>query len=195
MLGILNRVSLLFVALFIALTSSAEQRYVANGKASYYADKFHGRLTSNGEVFNQDSLTCAHRTLPFGTYLRVTNKSNGRSVIVRVNDRGPFVDGRIVDLSKAAAEQLGMLRKGIVRVDVAQVMNPDEIRLSPFEIRFFQMYDPFTGKYYTTEEWKDELMSERRSVLDVTAQAQLQNYSLNFQLENTFFGNRASLDL
>jgi rare lipoprotein A len=87
-----------------------------DGLASYYADRYHGRLTSNGERFDIRKMTAAHRTLPFGTRVRVTNQANGRSVTVRVNDRGPFVTGRVIDLSPAAARQLDMLKTGLVPV-------------------------------------------------------------------------------
>lgn len=185
---------LLMVVFFTTISLSAEQPYEAKGKASFYADKFQGRLTSNGEVFHQDSLTCAHRTLPFGTFLRVTNQSNGRSVIVRVNDRGPFVGGRVVDLSKAAATQLGMLKKGIVNVSVAEVMNPDDIELAPFNFRFFQMYDPVTEKYYTTDEWQREVLAERRSVLELSACEQLDAYSMRYQFGLNLRENRAQIE-
>ncbi|MDR0927913.1 MAG: septal ring lytic transglycosylase RlpA family protein [Ignavibacteria bacterium] len=86
------------------------------GYASYYHDKFNGRKTANGEVFAQSKLTAAHRELPFGTIVRVTRVSNGKSVLVRINDRGPFVDGRIIDLSLAAAKELDMINDGVVEV-------------------------------------------------------------------------------
>ena len=79
------------------------------GVASWYGGKFHGRLTSSGEVFDTNEMTAAHRTLPFGTIVKVTNMDNGKSAMVKINDRGPFVDGRIIDLSRAAAEQIDML--------------------------------------------------------------------------------------
>ncbi len=88
------------------------------GKASWYGPRFHGRRTANGERFNKFHLTAAHRTLPFGTMVRVTNLQNGRSIVVRINDRGPYIGGRIIDLSYAAAQQLGMHRLGIIRVKV-----------------------------------------------------------------------------
>ena len=88
------------------------------GKASFYAKRATGSQTANGERLHHDSLTCAHRTLPFGTLLRVTHVENGRSVIVRVNDRGPFVRGRIIDLSWGAARELGMISQGIATVIV-----------------------------------------------------------------------------
>ena len=86
------------------------------GLASYYAAKFHGKRTASGERFSQKLLTAAHLTLPFGTQLKVTNLRNMKSVIVRVNDRGPHVRGRMVDLSRAAAEHLGITRSGVARV-------------------------------------------------------------------------------
>ena len=86
------------------------------GTASWYGPGFQGRLTANGERFDQNELTAAHRTLPFGTRLRVTNETNGKSVVVRVNDRGPFVGKRVIDLSRGAAEKIGLIRKGVGRV-------------------------------------------------------------------------------
>lgn len=90
------------------------------GRASWYGRRFHGRRTASGERFNASSHTAAHRSLPFGTRVRVTNLRNGRSVVVRINDRGPYSRGRIIDLSRAAAEAIGMLRTGTapVRVEV-----------------------------------------------------------------------------
>ncbi|MEE9101430.1 MULTISPECIES: septal ring lytic transglycosylase RlpA family protein [Pseudomonas] len=90
--------------------------YRAEGTASYYGKAHHGKRTASGERFNLNALTAAHRTLPFGTQVKVTNLDNGRSVVVRINDRGPFRRGRIIDLSRAAAEQLNMLRSGTAPV-------------------------------------------------------------------------------
>jgi rare lipoprotein A len=91
---------------------------VQYGTASYYADKFEGRRTANGEIFHQDRLTAAHNALPLGTWIRVTNTRNNKSVIVKVNDRLHPRNSRLVDLSKAAARQLGYLRGGLARVKV-----------------------------------------------------------------------------
>lgn len=88
------------------------------GYASYYADKFHGRKTSSGEVFDMNGFTAAHRTLPFGTKVKVTNIKNGKSVVVKINDRGPFKEERIIDLSKAAAESIDMVNDGIAEVEI-----------------------------------------------------------------------------
>lgn len=86
------------------------------GIASYYADDYHGRQTSNGEIFDMNALTAAHRTFPFGTTVRVTNVENKKKVVVRINDRGPFKEGRIIDLSLAAAKELDLIRMGTARV-------------------------------------------------------------------------------
>ncbi|MEE9224609.1 MAG: septal ring lytic transglycosylase RlpA family protein [Bacteroidota bacterium] len=91
---------------------------VQEGIASYYAEKFHGRTTSNGEVFDMYKFTAAHRSLPFGTKVRVKNLENGRQVIVRINDRGPFKLDRIIDLSYAAAKQLQMMGPGTAKVQL-----------------------------------------------------------------------------
>lgn len=103
-------------------TNAAENfMLVSEGKASYYANQFHGRKTANGETFNMNELTAAHRTLPFGTWVRVTNMRNGKDVIVRINDRGPFIKGRVIDLSKQAAKELGMMNAGTANVRVEAI--------------------------------------------------------------------------
>jgi rare lipoprotein A len=94
------------------------------GLASYYADAYQGRPTASGEPFDMHQMTAAHRTLPFGTVVRVTRVDSGRSVTVRINDRGPFVKGRVIDLSYAAASKLGMLRAGVVEVRVDVLAPP-----------------------------------------------------------------------
>ena len=99
-------------------TTRETARKTERGKASYYAKRFHGRKTANGERFDVNAMTAAHRKLPFGTKVKVTNLENGRSVVVRINDRGPFARGRVIDLSPAAARQIGMIRAGIVKVTV-----------------------------------------------------------------------------
>jgi rare lipoprotein A len=88
------------------------------GIASYYTSTFHGRLTASGERYDENALTAAHRTLPFGTRVRVTRVDTLRSVEVRINDRGPWKDGRVIDLSRAAADSLGMIRVGLARVRI-----------------------------------------------------------------------------
>nr|WP_240036519.1 septal ring lytic transglycosylase RlpA family protein [Halomonas urmiana] len=91
------------------------------GVASYYSDRFQGRTTASGEPFNQQALTAAHPTLPFGTRVTVSREDNGREVEVLINDRGPYAKGRIIDLSKRAAKALGMLKRGTVPVEISYV--------------------------------------------------------------------------
>lgn len=88
------------------------------GMASWYGPGFHGKRCANGEIYNQYGLTAAHRTLPFGTRVQVTNLNNNRAVVVRINDRGPFIRGRIIDLSKGAAREIGMISSGVAPVTV-----------------------------------------------------------------------------
>lgn len=100
---------------------ASAEGYRARGIASWYGSKFHGRATANGEVYDAYAMTAAHRTLPLPTYLRVTNLDNGRKVVVRVNDRGPFREDRIIDLSYAAAYKLGFQETGTARVELEAV--------------------------------------------------------------------------
>ena len=102
--------------------SSATTKIAQSGVASYYGPGFHGRRTANGEAFDMHAMTAAHRTLPFGTKVKVTNLANGKSAIVRVNDRGPYANGRIIDLSVAAAKQIGSTNSGTARVTL-EVLN------------------------------------------------------------------------
>ena len=94
------------------MNSPGPEAELQRGKASWYGPGFHGRRTASGERFDMEALTAAHRTLPFGTRIRVRNSQNGREVVVRINDRGPWVGDRIIDLSKAAAAALGLLQAG-----------------------------------------------------------------------------------
>ena len=102
----------------------ADSGEYARGKCSYYGKKFHGRKTANGEVFDMYKLTAAHRSLPFGTIVKVENIKNGKSVAVRINDRGPFKADRIIDLSYAAAKELGMINDGIAEVNLFIIKKP-----------------------------------------------------------------------
>src|SRR5690242_909383 len=114
---------LCFNLLFFCLVSGFAQ--VKKGTASYYADKFHNRKTASGERYHKDSLTAAHKTLPFGTLVKVTNPATKKSVIVRINDRGPLKNGRSLDLSKAAAKKIGMIQAGLAKVEI-EILNPEE---------------------------------------------------------------------
>ena len=105
-------------------TSTSGTLYKANVQASYYADKYNGSITANGETFNMYDFTAAHKTLPFNTLVKVTNLENGKSVIVRINDRGPSERGREIDVSKAAAIELGMIGTGFAKVSLEILQTP-----------------------------------------------------------------------
>ena len=105
--------------------SPVKHRWYEIGKASWYGSAFQGRLTATGERFNMNSLTCAHRTLPLGSWLRITNLHNSKTTFVRVNDRGPYEPHAIVDLSFAAAQKLGLLGNGQVRVEQVKADDPE----------------------------------------------------------------------
>jgi rare lipoprotein A len=100
------------------IPASPQPTITETGLASWYGSRHHGKRTASGEIFNQDKFTAAHRTLPWGTRVKVTNLANGKSVEVRINDRGPFSQGRIIDLSRAAARSLGMVEQGITTVRI-----------------------------------------------------------------------------
>jgi rare lipoprotein A len=111
-----------FTSISDAKSSDASaERELGSGQASYYAREFAGRRTASGEAFNPSAMTCAHRTARFGSRIRVTNTSNGKQVIVRVNDRGPHIKNRIIDLSYAAAQKIGMVSSGTARVRLTLV--------------------------------------------------------------------------
>ena len=101
----------------VVIEKASEEAYMANlsGGASFYGEKWNGRKTANGEIFNTYELTAAHKSLPFGTKVKVVNKTNGKSVVVRINDRGPFVKGRTIDLSKKAFQSIASIKKGVLK--------------------------------------------------------------------------------
>jgi rare lipoprotein A len=106
--------------------ASSDRTHGLQGTASYYGGKFHGRKTASGERFNQEALTAAHKTLPLGTRVRVTNLRNGETVDVKINDRGPYHKGRVLDLSKGAAREIGMLGAGTAKVKVEVIAKGDD---------------------------------------------------------------------
>lgn len=133
MFGLLSKERRLLCILgsIMLMTSCAGMQYFPSGDeqrglASWYGSDFHGKTTSNKEIYNMYAMTAAHKTLPFGTYVRVTNLNNGKSVVVRINDRGPFIKGRIIDLSFTAANKLGISETGIapVRIKVLKKFSP-----------------------------------------------------------------------
>lgn len=115
------RTLLLALSLFFCYAFASAQIIIEEGDGSYYNDKLAGNATASGEAYNPKIFTAAHQSLPFGTKVVVTNKNNGKSVIVRINDRGPFVEGRIIDLSRAAAQQIDMIVAGTVPVKIRTI--------------------------------------------------------------------------
>ena len=109
----------------------APQGWTETGVASWYGIPYDGRRAASGEIFDMHALTAAHRTLPFNTWLEVTNLTNGKRVDVRINDRGPFVDGRIIDLSMAAGDRIDMLRAGLVKVRLKVIKPPADVSTAP----------------------------------------------------------------
>jgi len=112
------KASSLYLILFAFVCCSCGKFVTQTGKASYYSDGLAGNKTANGEKYKPTEYTAAHKKLPFGTKVTVTNTINGKSVTVRVNDRGPYVAGRIIDVSKIAAKELGMMNAGVVKVKI-----------------------------------------------------------------------------
>lgn len=108
----MRRTIIIFFSLFFVSIGLSSRSIVETGKASYYADKFHGRKTTSGELYDKSKYTAAHKTLPFNTIVKITSKKDSKSVIVRINDRGPHIKKRIIDLSRVAAEKIGLIRLG-----------------------------------------------------------------------------------
>ena len=114
----LHNYFILIILITFSTTACAKPNGTQVGKGSWYGKKFQGRLTANGEKYNMYALTAAHKTLPFNTMVEVTNLSNQRKIIVRINDRGPYAKGRIIDLSYLAAKKLGYVNKGVAKLKV-----------------------------------------------------------------------------
>lgn len=131
----MKRIKITLATLLLALSGTLSAQITEVGIASFYADKFDGRMTASGETFSQKKMTAAHRTLPFGTVVRVTNLDNNLSVDVTINDRGPFVEKRIIDLSRAAAEKLNYINKGTASVKVEVISLPESNAASATEMK------------------------------------------------------------
>ena len=127
----MNLCSILLI--FLLSFSSGNTTYTANGKASYYADRMQGQRTANGERYDKNQLTAAHSTLPFNTLVEVTNLANGKSVIVKINDRMPK-GSRIIDLSRAAAKEIDMIRAGVGKVTIKEVIPEEKQQDVPFVV-------------------------------------------------------------
>jgi len=137
---------MLMFLLFSFFSYSQQKAFEQSGIASYYANKFEGRTTANGEIYFHDKKTAAHQSLPFGSIVKVTNLANNKFTVVRINDRGPFVNNRIIDLSASAAKELGFYEKGLVKVKLELIasMNdvPDfitETKTNPIEPQYYKI--------------------------------------------------------
>lgn len=128
----MNRNRILFVVTSVFLLGACkmeaqDKKFIQTGQASFYADKFEGRKTANGEIYYHIRKTAAHPDLPFGSVVKVTHLDNNKFVVVRINDRGPFVENRIIDLSKSAAEELGFVDQGLASVKIELIASTDEL--------------------------------------------------------------------
>ncbi|MDO5054650.1 MAG: septal ring lytic transglycosylase RlpA family protein [Pasteurella oralis] len=161
-------------------TTNEAKAYSREGIASFYHRKFHGRKTSNGEIYNENLYTAAHKTLPINSYVLVTNLRNNRKVIVRINDRGPFVKGRIIDLSRAAAREIGIIGSGIskVRVEIFSVDQQGKIsgpataaltKLAKNQAVANRLDNSLVSDTATSERLTDKVTSTKRTATDVTA--------------------------
>lgn len=148
----LKRIIFLLVLAISPLTGMAQTLSKMSGVASYYADKFHGRRTSSGEVYDKDGYTCAHRKLPFGTRVRVTNRSNDKSVIVKVTDRGPFSSRLSIDLSRAAATDIGLIATGIAKVDMEVLPDESEVVLASLDSISYPVVMPDFMEMFSLEQ-------------------------------------------
>lgn len=155
-----------------ALSISAQHRQV--GKATYYSKRAHGAMTASGERLHRDSFTCAHRTLPFGTMLKVKDLNSGKEVIVKVTDRGPYGRGRVIDLSYAAAKEIGLLQKGVSSVEITQWTDKGVIPYkvnADVEIPQFEVASPDGEGYCLLSQWAEKKHQQAAKKLSAQAKA------------------------
>lgn len=139
----------LLLALFLSFSSIAQELgYEKVGIASFYANSFYGKKTASGEKLKKTSLTAAHKRFPFNTLVEVTNLANRKSVIVRINDRGPYKKGRVIDLSEAAAKRLNLKKIGLVRVKIKIVGFENELMLIPYQKLSLESNPKFSRNFY-----------------------------------------------
>jgi rare lipoprotein A len=139
----------LLLALFLSFSSQGQELgYEKIGIASFYANQFYGKKTASGEKLKKTSLTAAHKRFPFNTLVEVTNLANRKSVIVRINDRGPYKKGRVVDLSEAAAKKLNLKKIGLVRVKIKIVGFENELMLIPYQKLSLASTPKFSRNFY-----------------------------------------------
>ena len=167
----MKKLTLFIITLLtLALAPTCADAQALRGDATYYGNRWHGRRTSSGELYNKDSLTCAHRTLPFGTVLRVRNTRNNKEVLVRVIDRGPFRKGAIVDLSMAAAKEIDMVGAGVVPVVAEVVEDGSGMRVKEFKAYpDLQLIDVKSGALYNAADYAQAQHEERASQLRTAA--------------------------
>lgn len=159
--------------------------YKKNVTVSYYAEDFHGKKTSSGEVFNMNDYTCAHVSLPFGTILKVTNRANGKSVSVRVNDRGPFVIDREADLSKAAAVKLDMIKSGTAKVDIEIEKSVSHSKIS---LQTAQKAESIMmSRYPSYASSKQSSATQKKNVQTVTIKSESNNFDYSKLAKNTYW--------
>lgn len=150
------RVFLTLVVAFLFVQGCAStKRITVDGMASWYGPNFHGKTTANGETYNQNELTAAHKTLPFNSVVRVTNLDNGKQVTVRINDRGPYVRGRVIDLSRAAASEVDMIGPGLARVRL-EILKTDrpltgDLSREIFSVQVASLSDPDAARARANE--------------------------------------------
>lgn len=184
---------------------SSADGFSETGIASWYGPGFHGKLTANGEKYNQKAMTAAHKTLPLPTYVRVENLENGKEIIVRVNDRGPFSKGRIIDLTEEGARRIDMLKKGTAKVRIS-VLSEDEncfvsggkevdlnvgdfaIQIGAFSIKdnAYRLAERFKGKSQVSEGYSKGTLWYRVWITGFTTKKEAENAVLNY--ENEFTG-------
>lgn len=192
----IRRIFFVFV-LIIFLSSCARMKYAPSGNiqtglASWYGQDFHGKITSSKEIYNMYDMTAAHRILPFGTYVMVTNLDNGKSVFVRINDRGPFIKGRIIDLSYAAAKVIGMVGPGVVPVKIEVLKD-----ISPKKSS--QKFSVQVGAFIFKEnavELKKKLQKDYRNVyISVFNTSHQKYYRVRIKVKNSESARRTALKL
>ena len=147
--------------------NSSGEKLIGRGIASWYGPKFNGKYTANGERYNQYAMTAAHKTLPFDTYVRVVDVDNGRSCIVRINDRGPYAKGRIIDLSKRAAQKLGMIGPGTAHVLLYLVRgNPQDVYASQQANSGSELYTVQIASFQSKADAEEKASHFRASWID-----------------------------
>lgn len=157
----LNLLNLLVICLLLAACAAPREFSTQRGEASWYGPNFHGQATANGETYDQNALTAAHRTLPFDTVVRVINLDNGQSVVVRINDRGPYAKGRIIDLSRKAAEEIDMVESGVAPVRLQILDSPEPIDRQRVEREIFTIQLASFPNHRNAESFADRISGAR----------------------------------